>query len=366
MHFSIQKNILQEAVSKVQKAVTGKTTMPILQGIFLQAINGKLILLGSDKDLTIEATVDADIDTEGKIVVDSRLFGDLIRKLPNDIIEISTNQNSTLTIKCLKSNATLVHMLADDYPAIPTIQEEKSITLPQNMLKNMIKSTIFAAAHDETRPIFTGVLFEVKANKINLVAMDGYRVAIRTENIDTNVELNNVIPGKTLSEVSKILEDTEEVTNILFTTNHILFDLGKTKVISRLLEGEFIKYDSIIPKEYLLKTIARKEDLLNSIDRASLIGKEGKTNLVKLDIQEDKMIITSNSQLGMAREEININLQGDDLKIAFNSKYLMDILKIMDSEEVEMEFSTNVNPCIVKNKGKNNCTYLLLPVRMVE
>lgn len=366
MQFSIQKNILQEAIATVQKAVTGKSTMPILQGIHLQTKNGELILTGSDKDLTIVTTIECDIQKDGNIVVDSRLFGDLIRKLPNDNIAIATNENKTINIKCLKSNATLVYMDATEYPAVPEIHEEKVLKLPQNLLKNMIKSTVFAIAHDETKAILTGVLFDAKDNKLNLVATDRYRVAIRTEGINSSIDVHNVIPGKTLGEVSKILNDVEDETEILFTQNHILFSLGNTKVISRLLEGEFIKYNSIIPTEYLLKVTVDKDALLHSIDRASLMGKEGKTNLVKLNIQNETMVITSNSQLGMAREEVPVNLQGNELKISFNSKYLMDNLKVMDSDEVDLEFSTNVNPCVIKNKDKDNCTCLLLPVRTVD
>lgn len=366
MQFKIQKSVLQEAIATVQKAITGKSTMPILQGIYIKTRHNQLLLMGSDKDLTIVTTIECDIQSSGELVVDSRLFGDLIRKLPNDVIEVSTNENSTLSIKCLKSNATLVYMEATDYPAVPEIEEDKVLTLPQNLLKNMIKSTIFAISHDETKPILTGVLFDAKDNKLNLVATDRYRVSIRTEGINSSVEVHNVIPGKTLGEVSKLLSDGEEETEILFTQNHILFRLGNTRVISRLLEGEFIKYSSIIPKEYLLKVIVDKSELLSCIDRASLMGKEGKTNLVKLNIQNETMVITSNSQLGMAREELPIILQGDELKISFNSKYLMDNLKVMDSDEVEMEFSTNVNPCVIKNKDNNNCTCLLLPVRTVD
>lgn len=366
MHISIQKNMLQEAISTVQKAVTGKSTMPILQGIHIEAINGQIILMGSDKDLTIETTVECNVIDTGKIVVDSKLFGELIRKLPNDEIELSTNDNNTINIKCLKSSATLVYMAADEYPSIPVIQEEKILKIPQNTLKHMIKGTLFAVAHNETNPILTGVLFEAKDNNLNLVSTDRYRLSIRTEGINSSVEVNEVIPGKTLGEVSKILSDVDDEAEILFTSNHILFRLGNTKIISRLLEGQFIKYTSIIPKEYLLKVIIKKDELLSSIDRASLMGKEGNTNPVKLDIQDEKMIITSNSQLGMTREEVSMNLQGNELKVAFNSKYLMDILKVMETDEIEMEFSTNVNPCVVRNKDKNNCTCMLLPVRTVE
>jgi DNA polymerase-3 subunit beta len=324
-------------------------------------------LVGSDTDLSIETKFNAEVSENGKIVVDSRLFGEIIRKLPNDEIEIATLDSSTIEINCQKSSFNLVHMNADDYPNLPIISENtEMVTVSQSILKNMIRGTIFAIAQDETRPILTGVLFEVKDRKLNLVALDGFRMALKSEALDTDKTISAVIPGKTLSEVSKILEESEDDINITFTTNHILFDLGNTKVISRLLEGEYIKYDSILPQEFNLKVAAKRSQLLNCIERASLMAKEGNTNLIKLSIEENDMVITSNSQLGKVREELNIVLQGQPLQIAFNSKYLIDVFKIMEEEEIVMEFTTAISPCIVKNKETDNCTYLLLPVRLLN
>lgn len=364
MKFICEKSKLQEAISICQKAITGKSTMSILQGILLIAQNNTITLIGSDIDLSIETKVEADIIETGRIVVDSKLFGDIIRKLPNSNVEINTTDNNTINIKCEKSNATLFHMDAENYPEIPEVNENNMCYLSQGLLKNMIKGTIFAVAQDETRPILTGVLFQINKNKLNLVTLDGYRLALRSEDIDKENNISCVIPGKTLNEVSKILEDDETKVKISFTSNHILFNLGKTKVISRLLEGDFIKYESIIPDEYNLKVTAKRDELLSCIERASLVGKDGNTNLVKIDIKDDNMIITSNSQLGKVREELNIILQGDSLQIAFNARYLIDVLKIIDEEEICMELSSSVSPCIIKNTDNNKCTYLILPVRI--
>ncbi len=364
MKFICEKSILQEAISNVQKAITGKSTMPVLTRNTYNCKNKEVTLIGSDIDLSIEAKITADVIEDGTVVLDSKLFGEIIRKLPNSAIEITSAENNSIKIVCQKSYATIVHMNGDDYPNLPNIIENMIFSISQRVLKNMMKGTIFAVAQDETRPILTGVLFEIKDKKLNLVALDGYRVAFRSERVDNDSSITAVIPGKTLSEVSKILEETDENVNITFTPNHILFNIGKTKVISRLLEGEFIKYSSIIPEEYNLKITAKRSELLSCIERASLMAKEGNTNLVKFNIEEDNMIITSNSQLGKAREEINIILQGEPLQIAFNSKYLIELLKIMEEEEIIMEFSSGVNPCVVKNKEKDNCTYMVLPVRI--
>ncbi|OFI05402.1 DNA polymerase III subunit beta [Clostridium acetireducens DSM 10703] len=366
MKFTCKKNILQESIYIAQKAVTGKTTMPILGGILIKAVNNQLILTGSDTDLSIITKIPVDVEEEGEIVVDAKIFGEIIRKLPNDLIEITTIDNNSIEILCQKSRFTLVCMNPDDFPPISNISENIIFSIPQKILKNMIKSTIFATSQEETRPILTGVLFEVKNSKLNMVALDGYRLALKSQNINTENTISAVIPGKTLNEVSKILEDKDENVNITFTSNHILFNFNNTKIISRLLEGDFIRYNSIIPEEYNLKVIAKREKMLECVERASLMGSDGNTSLVKLDIKDNSMVITSNSQLGMVREELNIILQGQSLEIAFNSKYIIDLLKIMEEEEVIMEFSSSVSPCVVKNKEIDNCTYLVLPVRLLK
>ena len=365
MKFTCEKSSLQEAISTAQKAVTGKSTMNILEGILLITKNNELTIIGSDIDLSIETKIKINVIEEGSVVLDSKLFGEIIRKMPNSEVLVKTLENNSIEIICQKSNAILKYMNPDEFPSIPNIDETTLFSISQRLLKNMIRSTIFATAQDEIRPILTGVKFEVSNKKLNLVALDGLRLALRNEEVDNDISINAVIPGKTLIEVSKILEDTDENVNITFTQNHILFNLGETKIISRLLEGEFINYNSIIPDEYNLKVIVKRNELLDCIERASLMAKEGNTNLVKLNIKDELLIITSDSQLGKAREELNIIMQGEALKIAFNAKFLIDVLKIMDEEEIVLELTSNVSPCVVKNKDRNNCTYLVLPVRFV-
>lgn len=366
MKFLTNKNSLMEAISNVQKAITGKSTLPILQGIYINAHKNTLTLIGSDIDVCIETKIDANIIEEGSIVVDSKIFGEIIRKLPNSELQITTLDDGAIEIICEKSCVNLIHMDANDYPLLPDINEDTIFSIEQKILKNMIKGTIFAVAPDETRPILTGVLFEIKDYKLNLIALDGFRVAFRSEPINCSDNKEAVIPGKTLNEVSKILEDSDNEVKITFTNNHILFNIGNTKVISRLLDGEFIKYASIIPQEYKLKVNVNKNDILSCIERASLVAKNGNTNLVKLDISEDSIVITSNSQLGKSREEVSIVLQGEALKIAFNSKYLIDAFKNIEEENVVMELSSSVSPCVIKNKENDNCTYLVVPVRVLN
>lgn len=366
MIFVCDKSKIQEAITIAQKAITGKSTMPILEGLYIEAKNNVVTLIGSDKDVSIETKLDADVIEPGKLVVDAKIFGEIIRKLPNDQIKISTMENDIIQIICQKSVFDLLHMSADEFPSLPKINENMIFSIPQGLLKNMIKGTSFAIAQDETRPILQGILFEVRDSKLNLVALDGYRLALRSEFIDINNTINAVIPGKTLTEVAKILEDSNEIVNITFTPNHILFNMKETKVISRLLEGEFIKYDALLPKEHKLLITVDKQSLQNGIERASLMAKEGNSNLVKFDIKDDNIVITSNSQLGKVREEVCIELQGEGIQIAFNSKYLLDVLKNMEEDKIEIRLTSSVSPCIIKNKNSSASEYLVLPVRIAK
>ncbi len=366
MIFTCEKQKILEGISIVQKAITGKSTMPILEGIYINANNSTLTLIGSDMDVSIQTLVDATVMEEGNIVIDAKMFGEIIRKLPNSTIKIETMENQLIKITCEKSIFDVVYMNTHEFPELPEINESLKISVNQNILKNMIKGTSFAIAQDETRPILQGILFEVKNKNLNLVALDGYRLAIKNEFLDTDINIEVVIPGKTLNEVSKILEDIDEIVDITFTNNHILFNLKRTKIISRLLEGKFINYKSLLPQEHKLFVNVNRQELQNAIERASLMAKDGNTNLIKLDLHQDNLIITSNSQLGKVREEISIKLQGDEIEIAFNSKYLLDVLKNMEDNEVVMKMTSGISPCVIEENNNENAKYLVLPVRLMR
>ena len=366
MIFTCEKQEILEGISTVQKAITGKSTMPILEGIYIKTNETSLTLIGSDMDVSIQTTVNANIIEQGRIVIDAKIFGEIIRKLPNATIKIETLENQIIRITCEKSVFDVVYMNTNEFPELPEINEDLKISVKQNILKNMIKGTSFAIAQDETRPILQGILFEVKNKNLNLVALDGYRLAIKSEFLDTDMDIEVVIPGKTLNEVSKILEDVDDIVNITFTNNHILFNLEKTKIISRLLEGKFINYNSLLPQEHKLVVNANRQELQNAIERASLMAKDGNTNLIKLDIQENTLVITSNSQLGKVREEISIKLQGDEVQIAFNSRYLLDVLKNVEDDEVVMKMTSGISPCVIEEKNSENAKYLVLPVRVMR
>ena len=332
MNIICSKQKLQEGISIVTKAITGKTTMPVLEGIYMEANKEGLTLIGSDMDVSIETKVEADVIKEGSIVIDSKIFSEIIRKLPNSDVKIEISENDLIQITCEKSVFNLVFMNSSDYPALPNINEDLSVEVPQNLLKNMIKGTSFAIAQDEARPILQGILFEVKNKELNLVALDGYRLAVRSELLDVDGDCGG-------------------------------FNL---QWASRLLDGKFVNYISLLPQEYKLLVNVKKQELQQGIERASLMAKDGNSNLIRLDVQEDTLVITSNSQLGKVREEVSINLQGNEVQIAFNSRYLLDVLKNMEEEDVVIEMTSSVSPCVIKGKNGNNAKYLVLPVRLVR
>ena len=366
MRFICEKSTLQEAISIVTKAITGKSTMPILEGIYIEANNGTLTLIGSDNDVSIQTQLEATVLEPGKLVIDSKIFSEIIRKLPNADVKIETLENEIVQLSCQKSIFNLVYMNAEDYPSLPKINEDITIGVNQHLLKNMIKGTSFAVALEETRPILQGVLFEIKNSQLNLVALDGYRLATKTEYINYSEDLEIVIPGKTLNEVSKILNDTEDEIQIKFTNNHILFDLKNTTIISRLLDGKFVSYRSLLPQEHKLLVEANRQELQRCIERASLMAKDSTTNLVKLSFEEDNLVITSNSQIGKVREELGINLQGEPIQIAFNSRYVLDVLKNMEQDTVVLKMTSSISPCVIEAKDSSTSRYLVLPVRLVK
>lgn len=366
MHFRCEKRDLVEGISIVQKAITGKSPVPVLEGIYIESDGDQLILRGTDVDLSIETRVSCDILEEGRIVIDSRLFGDIVRKLPNSTVEIATMENNTILVSCENSEFNLMYLNAEDFPALTEIDTEEKVRIPSNTLRHLIKSTSFAVATDESRPILMGVLFEVRNKVLNMVALDGFRLALRTEYLDAVEDVSVVIPGKTLNEVSKILVDSPEEVTVTFNNNHIMFRMHDTKVVSRLLSGSFIKYENIIPTDHRLSLRVNKDVLAHSIERASLMAKDGTSNLIKFNIENDRILITSNSQLGKVREEVNVQMTGDSLEIAFNAAYLMDVLKVMEDEEIIIEMTSSVSPAILKNAEKDSCKYMVLPVRIAR
>lgn len=366
MRFKCFQKDLSDAIAIVQRAIPTKSTMPVLQGILVEAKENFVRLTGTDLDITIETRIDAEVIEEGSVVMPSHIFGDVIKKFPEADITLQLNERFQMDIICEDSIFTTLQGLEPyEYPEIQQVERIKQIKLTQDTFKKMIQQTIFAVATDETRPILTGALIEVENGHITIVCLDGYRLALRKEFISEDTENASIIvPGKSLNEISKVLEDEELDLYINVGEKHVHFDLGSTQVISRLLEGEFVNYKQIIPLEY--KTRVKIDRLLfqQSLERASLMARELENNLVKLTVQDDKLIITSNSDIGKIYEQIPIIVEGRNIEIAFNVRYLLDVTRVIKDNEICLDFTTNVSPCIVRPlEGEAYC-YLVLPVRL--
>ncbi len=366
MHIRCHQEVLLDSVNTVLKAVSNRTTLPILECILIQTKNNQLVLVGNDLELGIESTIPADILSPGYVALEAKIFSEIIRKLPNEEIEISVDENFMTTILCHNSKFQIAGQSGDDFPELPKVEKLQGITLPEPKLKDIIRQTLFSVAQEETRPILTGSLMQLKDDGLNMVSVDGYRISYRHIPLSIeNEEIDVVVPGKTLGEISKILSGEEsDLVTIYFTDKHVLFDLGSSTVVSRLLEGEFLRYEQSFSTDYETKILIDRKDFLVSIERAALISREGKKNPIKVELKSDKMVITSNTELGTAREEVEVSLEGKELIIAFNPKYLIEALKSIEEDQVEIYFISSLAPCIIQPVNGNHFKYLILPIRL--
>ena len=364
MKIVCSKENLMEGINIVQKAVSTKTTLPILEGILLEA-DEQFKLTGNDLEIGIECFVDAYIRKTGAVVLNSKIFGDIVRRLPDSEVLLEVKDNNIVFIECENSYFEIKGIAAEGFPAIPKIEKESGFKTNQKLIRDMIKQTIFAVSLDENRPILTGSLIECKNNRLTFVSIDGFRLALRRNDIENEAQDKNVvIPGKTLNEIAKILQPTDEQLTIYTTNNQVMFDMGKCKVVSRLLEGEYLNYKGIIPQEYETQIRIRTKELMASFERASLvITSEERRFPVKITISDDSMVINSNTDLGSVREELKVDMKGNGIEIAFNPKYFIDSLKVIEDEEIDIFFTSNIGPCTIKPIEGDAYAYLVLPVR---
>ena len=368
MKFTCSQQLLSKALNTVSKAVTTRSTLPILKGILLKATGGDgLILSASDLDISIEKKItDALIEEGGSVVVSAKLFTDIIRKLPDEDVSVEQLEDGNVFIKTSMSEFTIVGQSADEFPEIGEIDEDERITFNKETFKEMIRKTSFSASIDEGKGIIVGVLIEFDENYTNMIGIDGFRMAVLREQIQNENKNRIIINSKILGDVNKILsdiEDEEELTIILSKKKAILI-CENVKIVIRLLEGEFIKYKDILPKEKNCSVRIRRSIFHEGMERASILSKEGKNNLIKFAFTEGLLTITSRSEEGNVREEIVVEKEGDDIEIGFNSKYILDVLKVLDDDEIVMEMVSSVKPCVIKPVSGNRFEYLVLPVRI--
>lgn len=358
---------LSDAALKVSRAISNKTTNPILEGIKLVADNDYITISATDLELAIEKKIKAEVKVEGETVIPGRFFTEFIKKLNKEKIELSLNDKNQLKIKYTDSEGSIQCYNPLEYPSFNKIDSSEFFSVSQEDLKDLINKTIFSVAMDDSRPILKGCLFEIEDKKINSVALDGYRLALCNKELKhSTVKTNIIIPARSLSELSKLLEDSDDIINIYIQKNYIMIDLNETKIISRLLDGDFLNYKQIIPENFETSVVINKKQFEDALDRASLLSKVGQNNLVKFDIKENSMEITSNSDIGNIFEKINASFKGKDLKIAFNARYFTECCRNITDEFIKLNFNQPTNPCIITPIDNSMYKYLILPVRMMN
>ena len=363
MRIVCTKSNLVKGVSIVSKAVPSKTTMPILECILVDASTDVIKLTANDMELGIETRIEGDILERGIIALNAKIFSEIVRKLPDSDVVIETTSDNQTLITCEKAKLNIAAQSGEDFSYLPVIEKEDYITVSEFTLKEVIRQTIFSIADNDTNKMMTGELFEIEGNILKVVSLDGHRISIRKIELKENYAQKKVIvPGKTLQEISKIIGgEAEALVDISFTKNHIVFEFDKTVVVSRLIEGEYFKIDQMLSSDYETKVRIHKKELLDCIDRATLLIKEGDKKPIIIDIKDGTMELKIKSQIGSMDETIFITKEGKDLLIRFNPKFLIDALRVIDDEEVDLYFMNAKAPCFIKDENQSYI-YLILPV----
>lgn len=367
MKIVCSKASLLRGVNTVMKAVSSKTTLPILECILITASSDEIKFTANDMELGIETNVEGTVEEKGKIALEARLFSDIIRKLPDSDVTITSDDSLNTQIVCEKANFRISGRDSEDFSYLPYVERDYCVTISQFTLKELVRQTIFSIAANESNKMMTGELFDINQNELRVISLDGHRVSIRKIELKSVYEPKKVIvPGKTLNEVSKILDGgTEDMVDIFFTDNHIVFEFGQTVVVSRLIEGNYFRVDQMLSSDYDTKVTINKKDMLECIDRATLFVKEGDKRPIILNIRDNIMELKINSQIGSMDEIIDIDLEGKDIKIGFNPRFLIDALRVIDEETIDIYYMNSKAPCFIRDE-EESYIYLILPVNFID
>ncbi|MDO5718266.1 MAG: DNA polymerase III subunit beta [Tissierellia bacterium] len=362
MKITINQSDLLKQINIAQKAISNRTTMQVLEGILFQAKDNYLTLISTDFDIAIDTKTPCTIEEEGSIVINSTLFGNIVRKLPNEPIRIEV-ENHNILIRCEDIRFNLTGLDPIEYPSLPEVDTEDNFSLNQEQLSKCIKHTLFSASVDDSRPLLMGILVDC-SEELNFVSLDGYRLS-RVTLEDVNApDMRFIIPARSLGELDKIIEPEDEI-KISHVPGHVLFEFGNTKFYTKLLEGKFVDYKAILSEKYNSYIVLDRKNMVDSLERISLLAREDKARLVKLLISKDKLEIKSNTEIGDGYEKINCKLEGKGTNIAFNNRYLLEGIKVIDTDKIKINLKGTVNPCTIEPvDGDVNYTYLVLPVKL--
>ena len=368
MKFTCSTTSLNKAIQTVQRAISSKPTAPIFSGIHIIAAENILYVQAMDLNMAISCTVESNTEANGEIVVSAKHFSELMRKLPGETVTIIKNkEEKTISVKSAKSDFQLLLMNEDDYPKFPEFNPEKQIVLEDEKIKELIKKTIFSCSTDEARPLFTGILVEISNGKITFVGTNTHRLAIKSMPYASDEDMSIIIPSRVLSEIARNLNsDIPQEIKISLLNNQIMVVIDQVVIVSRLIEGKFPDYRRVIPSSFNTKTRFNVKELAGAVERGALFSSDGDYSIIKVSVGDTEIIISSSSpDVGKGREDIQCRTEGDGLNVAFNSKYILDILKNLSDEEAIMELNNSLSPVCIKPVGEENYIYIVTPVRVV-
>ncbi len=364
MLFTVEKKILTEAVTNLLRAVSAKTSVPSLEGILIKAEDDHLMLSAYDLEIGMQTNIPAFVQEKGAIILTARLFSEIVRKSPDENITVETDQRFTATINSGVSSFTIIGMNPEEFPDLPKVTDTDVLSLPSNVLKSMIRQTLFAVADSTAKPIHQGSLFRIEDGKLDVVSVDGYRLALRREPIQYEGELDFVVPGKTLGEVLRLLNDDDSPVEICPSRRHILFKIENYTVLSTLLEGEFLDYRNALPKDSKTNVTVSTRSMMESVERVSLLITDRLKSPVRCMFGEGTIRLLCTTTMGRASDQLDAEVEGAPLEIGFNNKYLLDALRSAEVDEIRMLLGGPISPMLIRPKEGDSFSFLVLPVRL--
>lgn len=364
MKISCLRTDIANAVSNVSRAVSTKASIPALEGILIKAYGSSINISGYNLEIGITTDIEATVRNEGEIVVSAKLFSDIVRRLPEEIVTIETDDRMITYITCGQADYQIVGMSSVEYPDLPTFEQTDGITLNAKVLKDMIRQTVYAVSENTAKPIYTGSLFEIEDGTFSMVAIDGYRMAVRKEAVDSESKNSFVVPGKTQLEVLKLLNDDEDNVEIIIGQRHITFKVKNYRVISRLIEGTFLDYKTTIPSEVKTEVVINTRKIIDSVERMSLLNNDRIQSPVRCIFGEDEIKLSCASAVGRANDVVAVPIIGENVEIGFNNKYLLDALKNTDTDEIKLVLNGPLSPMVVKPVQGDSFVSIVVPMRL--
>lgn len=364
MRFDCNRQNLTEAVVNVQRAVASKSSIPALEGILIRAEENKLTLCGYNLEICIITSIDAQVHENGESVINAKLLSDIIRRMPEDKITIQVDDKNIANLNCGKANYKIIGIPSSDFPDLPVVNAEDTISISGELIKSMIRQTLYAVSDNDNRPAHKGSLFEIENGFLSIVSVDGYRLAIRKEAIDFNKNKSFIVPGKSLQEVIKLISDDTEEVKLIPGSRHITFETGNYSVISRLIEGEFMNYKAALPSQHLTEVKVNTRKFINTIDRMSLLLTDRIKNPIRCQIDSGLIKTYCNTPLGQAYDEFEVEIEGENVEIGFDNRYMLDALKNSETDEICMHVSGPVKPMVILPSEGDSFLFLVLPMRL--